>query len=112
MFHVFISQRVLNIRNFRKNYDAFWRRNARRMGVKRRVIYQDPVQRSRIMIRHDCATEAKARALSRSRKMLRAMREAGMKRVAIWITRDIPKPAKRRTARRRSRGRVRSRRRR
>ena len=103
MFHVFISQRVPNFRNFRKNYDAFWRKNARRMGVRRRVIYQDPVQKSRIMIRHDISSKARARALSRSRKMLRAMREAGMKSVAIWITRDMPKPAKRRRARRRAR---------
>lgn len=103
MFHVFISQRVPNIRNFRKGYTAFWRKNARSMGVKRRVIYQDPVQPSRIMIRHDCATKAKARGLARSRKMLRAMREAGMKRVAIWITRDMAKPAKRRSVRRRKR---------
>ena len=101
MFHVFVSQRVPSFRNFRKNYDTFWRKNARRMGVKRRVIYQDPVQRSRIMIRHDLATKAKARALARSRKMLRAMREAGMKSVAVWITRDLPKAVRRRRRRRR-----------
>jgi len=109
MFHVFISQRIPNVRGFRRNYDAFWRKNARRMGVKRRVIYQDAVHPSRVMIRHDVASKAKARALSRSRKMLRAMREAGMKRVAIWITRDMAKPAKHRRARRRSRGRSRRR---